>query len=214
MTSDELIAEGRRLERPCFFLRPKGTGQIAGVWYERERGRVVTTRARCWLTVDAQIIPDLPPSIDGFISIFTGEEGGLGGRVEITQSFPERAGVPLYAHAASVLPPIDAVFARGSEAVQAWLRSHGWDPGDSYNDNFGDRTIAEPYQRIWFREFPIYLKSDIYAVLGGWHFSWPEGDWHDLIDERLMIFTIRASEPWIEVWQTRTGEFSVIQRIT
>jgi hypothetical protein len=214
MTSDELIAEGRRLERHCFFLRPEGTGQIAAVWYERERQRVLSARGRCWLTVDARLIPDLSPSIDGFISIFTGEDGGLGGRIEVTKSLPKKAGIPLYAHSASVLPPIDAVFARGSEAVQAWLRSHSWGPRDSYNENFDGRTIVEPYQRIWFREFPIYLKSDIFAVLGGWHFMWPDGDWHDLIHERLMVFTIRDSEPWVEAWQTRTGEFRVIQRIT
>jgi hypothetical protein len=41
-----------------------------------------------------------------------------------------------------------------------------------------------------------------------------DDDWHDLLDERLMVFTIRDSEPWVEAWRTRAGQFSVIQRIT
>jgi hypothetical protein len=41
-----------------------------------------------------------------------------------------------------------------------------------------------------------------------------DDDWHDLLDEQLMVFTIRDSEPWVEAWRTRTGQFRVIQRIT
>jgi hypothetical protein len=113
-----------------------------------------------------------------------------------------------------VLPPIDAVFARGSEAVGEWIRSHGWERTDRYNDNFKDAAIVLEYQRLWQREFPIYFESDIHAVLGGWHLPMPDDDWHDLLDEQLMVFTIRDSEPWVEAWRTRTGQFGVIQRIT
>jgi hypothetical protein len=91
---------------------------------------------------------------------------------------------------------------------------NGWERGERYNDSFKDRALVEQYEDIWTREFPIYFNSDIYAVLGGWHFPCADDDWHDLLDDQLMVFTIRDSEPWVEAWRTKTGQFKVIQRIT
>lgn len=214
MTPEQLIAEGRKLQRPCIFLRPQGTGPVAAVWHERDDDEIESTGHHCWLTVDALHIPGLPSSLSGYISVFTDEEECQGGRVEVSPSWLKRAGTELYAHAASVLPPIDAVFARGSEAVGEWIRSHGWQREWRYNDNFKDAAIVREYERAWQREFPIYFESDIYAVLGGWHFPMADDDWHDLLDEQLMVFTIRDSEPWVEAWRTRTGQLKVIQRAT
>lgn len=214
MTSEELIAEGRRLERPCIFLRSTGVNPVAAVWYARDQLEIESIGFRCWLTIDSRYVPGLPPSLAGYISVLTDETSCEGGRVEVTPSWPDRAGTPLYAHPASVLPPIDAVFARGSEAVAAWMASHGWDRGTRYNNNFPDDNLVQPYDDAWAREFPICFKSDIYAVLGGWHFPCADDDWYDLIDEQLMVLTIRDSEPWVEAWCTRIGQFKVIQRIT
>lgn len=214
MTSEQLIEEGRRLQRPCVFLRPQGNGPVAAVWYEIDDDEIESTGHRCWLTVDARHIPGLPPSVTGYISVFTDDEECEGGRVEISPSWPARAGTKLYAHPASVLPPADAVFARGSEAVDEWILSQGWERSDRDLYRFKDAAIVREYERVWEREFPIYFESDIYAVLGGWHCPMPDDDWHDLLDEQLMVFTIRDSEPWVEAWRTRTGEYRVIQRIT
>jgi len=112
------------------------------------------------------------------------------------------------------LPPIDAVFARGSEAVGEWIRSHGWERTWGYNDNFRGRDLVREYDNVWKREFPLYFKSDIYAVLGGWHMPFYDDDWHDLIDDCLMVLTNSDPEPWVEAWRTRMGQFKVIQRIT
>jgi hypothetical protein len=214
MTSEQLIEEGRRLQRPCSYLRPQGVGPVAAIWHERDEEEIESTGHHCWLTVDARHVPGLPSAVTGYISVFTDEEECEGGRVEVRPSWPKRAGMKLYAHPAAVLPPIDAVFAGGSEDVGAWIRSHGWERTDRYNNNFKARDIVDEYQRIWTREFPIYFESDIYAVLGGWHFPCADDDWHDLIDEQLMVFTLRDSEPWVEAWRTRAGQFRVIQRIT
>ena len=213
MTSEQLIAEGRKLQRPCVFLRPQGTGTVAAIWHERD-GDDTETTDHCWLTVDSRHVPGLPSSVSGYLSIFTDDEKCQGGHVEILSSWPERGGTQLYAHLASVLPPIDAVFARGSDAVGDWIRSHGWDRTDRYNDNFKDAAIVREYERIWTREFPLYSQSDVYAVLGGWHWPCADDDWHDLIDEQLITLTVRDSEPWVEAWRTRSGQLKVIQRIT
>lgn len=214
MTSEQLIEEGRKLQRPCVFLRAQASGSVAAIWHERNDGETESTGHHCWLTVDARHVPGLPRSVAGYISVFTDDEKCHGGRVDVTSSWPNRAGTELYAHPASVLPPIDAVFARGSEAVGEWIRSHGWQRKWRYNDNFKGREVVREYERVWQREFPIYFESDIHAVLGGWHFPMADDDWHDLLDEQLMVFTIRDSEPWVEAWYTRTGQFRVIQRIT
>jgi hypothetical protein len=214
MTSAQLIEEGRKLQRACMFLRPQRSGPVAAVWYEADDEERETSGQRCWLTVDARQVPDLPLSVAGCLSVFTDEESCEGGRVEVSPKWPERAGVALYAHPAAVLPPIDAVFARGSEAVGEWLRSHGWERTERYHDNFPDAAIVREYERIWMSEYPLYLKSDIHAVLGGWHWPCADDDWHALIDEQLLVMTVRDSEPWVEAWRTRKGEFKVIQRIT
>lgn len=213
MTSEQLIEEGRQLQRPCVFLRPVGTGPVAAVWHERDNDEIESTGHHCWLTIDARHVPGLV-SVKGYISVFTNEENCEDGRVEIAPSWPKRGGTELYAHPASVLPPIDAVFALGSESVGQWIRSHGWERTDRYNDNFKDAPIVREYERVWMQEFPLYFDSDIHAVLGGWHWPCADDDWHDLLDEQLMVLTVRDSEPWVEAWRTRTGQFRVIQRIT
>lgn len=214
MTSEQLIAEGRQLMRPTSFLRPRGPGPVAAVYHERDDDEIETTGFRRWMTIDARCIPGISKSITGYLTIVTDEENSTGGRIDVLSSWPERRGTELYAHSASVLPPVDAVFARGSEEVGAWIRSHGWERTVRYNDNFKDKEIVQEYERLWMLEFPLYSESDVYAVLGGWHWPCPDDDWHALIDERLMVMTLRDSEPWVEGWHTRAGQFRVIQRIT
>ena len=214
MTSEELIKEGRALERPCAFLRPHGTGPVAAIWHERDDEEIESTGFHCWLTVDARQIPGLPERIPGYVSVLTDEERCQGGRVEIVESWPGRPGTELFARSESVLPPIDAVFAHGSEAVQQWLASNNWPRNERYNNNFSDKAVVAPYERVWFREYPLYREDEIYAVLGGWHWPGPDDDWHELVDDQLMVLTVRDSEPWVEAWHTRKGQFKVIQRIT
>lgn len=214
MTCAQLIEEGRKLQRACSFLRPQANGPVAAIWHERDKHEIQCTGHHCWLTVDVRHVPGLPTYVTGYVSVFTNEKGLEGGYVQVTSSWPKRPGIPLYAYEAGVLPPIDAVFTRGSDAVGEWIRSYGWERGWGYNDNFKGRDVIREYERVQQREFPIYFESDIYAVLGGWHFPMPDGDWDDLLDEHLMVFTIRDSEPWVEAWRTQAGQFRVIQRIT
>ena len=199
--------------RPSLFLRPQGSGPIAAIWYDYDEAEVDSTGHRLWLTVDARFVSNVPATT-GYLSIFTNEEKCQGGRVEVTASAPERAGVVLYAHAVPVLPPIEAVFARGSIDVEKWMRAHGWDRNERYNHNFKGRDVVQPYERIWMKEFPLYAGKDVYAALGGWHWPGPDDDWHHLIDERLIVTTFRDSEPWVEAWYTQREGFRVIQRIT
>jgi len=51
MTSEQLIVEGRKLERPCNFLRAHGSGPVAAIWYERDDDEIESTGHHCWLSV-------------------------------------------------------------------------------------------------------------------------------------------------------------------
>jgi hypothetical protein len=214
VTPEQLIAEGRKLQRPSTFLRSQGSGPGAAVWYERDAKEIESTGYRCWLTIDSAQIPGFVVGPASQFSVFTDEKKCVGGRVEWSASSPIREGTKLYAQQASVLPPIDAVFARGSDAVGDWIRSLGWHREWRYNDNFKGADVVREYEKIWTGEFPLYRESDIFAVLGGWHWPGADDDWHDLIDDHLMVLTIRDSEPWVEAWRTKDGRYRIIQRIT
>ncbi len=213
MTPEQLIAEGRALQRDCVFLEFDGSGPVAAVWHEHDRAEVSKTGFGCSITVDTQYIPALRGSVNGFLSVYTDEKGLVGGRVERSSSY-QRPGKLLHARSVDVLPPIDAVFARGSAEVGAWIESHGWGREERYNDNFGGRGVVVEYERVHMNEYPLYLRAGPAAVLGGWHWPGPDDDWHSLIDEQLLVLTLHDAEPWVEAWRLATGEFKVIQRTT
>ena len=136
------------------------------------------------------------------------------GRGEVHAARPKRPGIKLYAAEESILPPIEAIFARGSEVVGEWLAANNWPRDARYSSGFRDSAIVDAYEREWIKEYPLYRRVDTYAVAGGWHFPCADDDWHRMIDEQLVVLTFQDSEPWVEAWRTRSGQFKVIQRIT
>jgi hypothetical protein len=87
-----------------------------------------------------------------------------------------------------------------------------WQPDWGWNDNFKDPDPVLKYDSLVQSELPLY-SGGAHAVLGGWHFPWPDGDWEELIDHPLLVWTFEDSEPWVEVWGNEDG-FKVLQRIT
>jgi hypothetical protein len=212
MTAEELIQEGRALTRPSTFLRKEPSGPVAAWWYPMDYDDYNRTRVRRWVTVDGRFIPSFGLHEPTFLTVFSHERRDDEGRVEVTKCWPEQPGVPLYAYPVSVLPPIDAVFAQGSPAIDHWLSSHGSKRTDDFLSSLDDEAI-QGYEEAWRAESPIFA-SDISAVLGGWHMMWPEGDFNDLLKDQLLIWTLEEPEPWVEVWRTAAGDFKVRQRIT
>jgi hypothetical protein len=220
MELEDLIAEGRALMRPTVLLRASGGESIAARWYGLGAYEVDEDDFPCWLTVDCQYIPNWISAKPQYLSLFTNKDC-LSGYVALTDDWPDREGVDLYAHTAEVLPPIEAVFARGSQQIDDWLAANNWKREWGWNDWFGrsgglpgpNTEIAYHYIRQWQSECPLYLPG-VYAALGGWHSPGPDTDWHDLIDEHLCVLTVEDAEPWVEAWQMSDGTFRVIQRIT
>jgi hypothetical protein len=212
MTPEELIAEGRQVQRDCVFLTPSGEGEAAATWHREATNIPPEPGFQPWLSIDTRFVPGLDSKDARFLTVFTSDEE-LTGRIDIVATLP--AGRPLYARPANVLPPIEAVFALGSDRVGEWLLENDWARDTRYNPNFADAAIVERYDQQWFKEYPVYANDpDIYAMLGGWHFPNADDDWHDLVPQRLIALTLKDSEPWVEAWQAPGGELHAIQRIT
>jgi hypothetical protein len=187
MRDSELPAEARRLARPCALLQRVGApDKLAGVWGGPGVVPAKAVPLRHWLSVDCRFLPSGlgPPA--GVLSIYTNEEDCVSGVVAFDPAATVAVSpdAPLYAHSAMSLPPPDA-----------------W-PGGA----------TEAYIRLWHSRCPLYT-GEAAAVLGGWHFPWPDGDWEELREQPLLVWTLEESEPWVEVWRVPAG-YRVIQRIT
>jgi hypothetical protein len=91
------------------------------------------------------------------------------------------------------------------------LTRYGWQRTWPFNDNFKG-SVPHDYERLWQANCPMYTKG-IVAVCGGWYFPWPDGDFTELLNSQLLLWTFKDAEPWIEVYFDGQG-FSVKERIT
>lgn len=222
MTDEQLIAEGERLSKPCFLLteEPQESGIVA-YWGGTGRADIpigfpefVTaySERRHWITVDCDWLARLGFRMGGTLSLYEDErtEGGSVGSVFHGQdlAFKEQRidGTPLFAKAATSFPPLQAICLHGSEAVAAWLKSQGLERFDY------DGIDNERYTDVWRQRCPLFA-DDCAAVLGGWHIQWPEDDFYMPPELKLLVWTLKDSEPWTEVWWSKSN-FRVKFRIT
>lgn len=186
-----LIGQAEALARDCVLLRREGD-RFAALW----GGPGVVTGPdpgqRHWLSIDCRFLPEGLGPDSGVLSIYSDEDDCVSGFAvhDPQASLPSRADGPaggerLYAHPARSLPPPDA-----------------------FEDGEGD----EAYLRHWQAQCPMYADA-IVAVLGGWHFPWPEGDWEALRERPLLAWTLEDAEPWVEVWGGGAA-YQVMQRVT
>lgn len=112
-----------------------------------------------------------------------------------------------------------------------------------FSENEVDALMAADWANEYFPHArqccPLY-RDDLAAVIGGWHVSWPDGPprlpqlaaLQQQIDRaggpgvmpmgetyrcepyRLLLWTLRDSEPWYEVWGDGEGELHAIARVT
>ncbi|MEZ4222600.1 MAG: hypothetical protein R3B13_16790 [Polyangiaceae bacterium] len=210
MKASELIAEGKRLARPCIYLRDKGAGRPVAAWGGSSPVAAPTDAERHWITLDCSLLPE-ELELSGIASVFAGRVGAF----VVNPSTPfscDASSTALFAEPGLSLPPIDAVFRFGSPAVQAWLAENKWEPAWGYNDNFSDRATADAYAAEFQAQYPLYT-GDAHAVVGGWHFTWPDDDWEQRLSDVLLLCTFADCEPWVEVW-SHEGVFEVVERVT
>lgn len=187
MDIQKLPKEAEQLFRPCVLLkRSYDNGRLAGVWGGPGIVPAPIGPYRHWLSIHCKYLQSECGPEDGVLSVYTNEDDCVSGFAahDSTAVLSASEGVPLYAHAEYSFPPPDAF-------------------------NGGD---TDEYIRAWQSNCPLYT-GEADAVIGGWHFPWPDGDWEELRNQLLLVWTIADSEPWVEVWKS-SGGFRVIQRIT
>lgn len=99
------------------------------------------------------------------------------------------------------LPPVEALEVYGSAEMRRLLLP-----------SLDQATLLDTYEE----RCPLHYadKEGIYALLGGWHVPWPENDAYDDEPGRLVLWTFKDAEPWLEVWQRPSGLLEVVPRIT
>lgn len=191
--SERFRAEGQRLGRDALLLEKEGRGEPVAYWHGLEPGELCISFKHdgTWLNVYLDEV----------------EEGG---RVKRDDG-PIQSDTPLFGRPHASLPPVDGIFAKGSDAIGLFLDQHGWARDDPYNENFPHPAPGQ-YERAWQGNCPLYL-GGIDAMVGGWNMPWPDDDWHDLLDHELILWTLRDAEPWVEVFK-KDGTYVVKQRVS
>jgi hypothetical protein len=213
MTLDELIAEGEALSRSAWALGPEPTASgVVGYW-GGERSDLPNafppevqhyTGRRHIVTLSEGILPAevLRP---GPVSLFewTAPDRTKGLRVEADYRLRfddlRLSGDPLYATPVRDFPPFPAVCLYGSESVGRWLAELGLGRHDYWQVR---NEIEDRYTAEWARRSQFHTGGWA-AVVGGWHFVWPEDDFFMPPEMRLIALTLRDAEPWYEIWYSR-----------
>jgi hypothetical protein len=128
MTGEELIAEAERIARRCVLLRAQGsTDSFAAVWGGPGIVPAPVGNYRHWLSIDCRFLPKGLGPTAGCLSVYANEEdcrSGVATLDPVGKLAASEKAIPLFAHEARSLPPVDAVFRFGSPAVHTWLRSN------------------------------------------------------------------------------------------
>jgi hypothetical protein len=191
MRLEQFLDEARALARRGVQLREHGNGEPVALWHGFDaEGRVISLfHAGAWITLKSD--SRLGPSV-------------------VAADRTELAGKALFAETYESLPPVDAVFRFGSEAIAKYLKENDWSRDDPYNDNFKHPT-AGAYERVWQDNCPMYA-SGIIAVSGGWLFPWPDSEWDELVSSELVVWTLADSEPWFEVFYEQ-GRYAAYEHV-
>ena len=163
MTGNALIAEGERLARPC--VHPCPTGErtsVAAIW--RGQGLVAPPGDGYthWLSIDCRFLPIGTGPSAGCLSVYAEEDDRYGVVTHDPAAIlsATRGGRELYARPAMLsLPPLEAVFLRGSPAVAEWLAALGWPADWGWNGNFPDAGIAGIYHEAQRAGLPARRRS-------------------------------------------------------
>jgi hypothetical protein len=158
----------------------------------------------------------------GCLSVYEGESGFLAVNdpdARLPDSSEE--GLPLVGEEGVSLPPDIGVFAHGSAEFQRW-----WN--EEVEPLPGDERLAiwGPYEDEFRRSCPLYEMRNVVAVVGGWHINWHDdrplwpGVPNDEVasypcgENRLVLWTFRDAEPWVEVWLDTHGKLHAWGLIT
>jgi hypothetical protein len=229
---DELPESVRRLARPRLTLRTERDSRaerFVGIWggigavsLPAQLGRL---RFQHWISVDCWWLEENGFGIRGCLSVYR-VNGSFVVVNDPDLSFDDSPanGLAVFGREEVSWPSEGAL-----EAFSVGVRESG----------FSDLEALQVYLRNEQADCPLF-RDGVTAVLGGWHFSWPDGppnlprlaELNERIDRahgpgclpigetylcdpyRLLLWTLRDAEPWVEVWGDGASELHAVGRIT
>jgi hypothetical protein len=220
MTCEAMIAEGERLAKPSLFLveTPTPNGAVA---YWRGQGRVEYRGRdgdRHRIRFDCSWLSQQGVRVRGSIGVYdVDRQWGW-----VTPLYLDRmnvplsevqidGGLPLYGREVRSFPPLEALCLYGGPVVEEWLASEGLARTDY--DIAATTEVGEGYQAEYRKRSPLYQEGQPVAVLGGWHALWPDDEFYLPREMRLVLWTFREAEPWVEVFE-RSPNMPIRLRVT
>ncbi len=202
--------ECQQLARPRLNLRRKdGPGAVVGVW---GGSGTLAPPSGAWkhrITVSCDWLHRNGFGLSGILSVYERLDDVPFRERFVAVKTDDRAslaslvtgGAELVGTEDVALPPVEALETYGSAQMRSLLRSP---------------DQANPLLDAYEERCPLHYadREGIYAMLGGWHVPWPENDAYDTEPGRLVLWTFKDSEPWLEVWQRPSGQLEVVPRIT
>ena len=182
--NSSVLELAQRLAKPCIWLQREGD-LLAAVWNDTSFVAGPSVYRHC-ISIDCTILPKELGLPSGVLTLYS--DAKLAGNNQLSHdpnaTLLVGSGTPLYACSSISLPPPAAA----------------------------PELDCSNYLKVWTENCPLY-RQDVVAVLGGWHFPWPDDDWDDFCNKNLIVWTIENSEPWIEVWKDEQ-KFVVMERVT
>ena len=206
MPAEDLIREAERIARPSLLLSEAASPHGAVAWWGgaaagAARGRPDDTLR---ISIDVSWLAARGYALRGVLRVSdVALRWNWRTPVHVEQDpaaalAPVAGAVPLTGREAASLPPFEALCLYGGAPVESWLLSAGLERTDY--DRAAMLPEAGAYQEHYQRHSPLH-SSGIVAVLGGWHAMWPDDDYYLPREMRLVLWTLRDAEPWIEVFQ-------------
>jgi hypothetical protein len=207
MFPEAIIAEGEVLCKPSLLLdeTPTQTAVVA-IWGGRGRhGYLGRDDDRHLITFDCGWLAQCGLRVNGSVGVFDVDQR-WGWPVPLCldrvptplAELQMEGGTPLFGHEVKSFPPIEALCLYGGRIVDEWLGSEGLERTDY--DVAATTEVGEAYQQVYRERCPLFSNGPA-AVLGGWHAIWPDDDFYLPREMRLLLWTFRGAEPWIEVFE-------------
>lgn len=207
MSVESLISEGEKLARPCIQLVEESTSTgILAYWRGEGRktgqGRPDDTHR---ITFDCDWLSKHGLKFKGSIGVYDinpHHEWVKPLRIDRIDSPLAKLqvdGTPLFGNETNSFPPIESLCLYGGPVVDDWLKSEGLDRVDY--DDAALTKAGEAYQQEFIRRSPLHQSKQPVAILGGWHAFWSDDEFYLPREMRLMLWTFREAEPWIELFE-------------
>jgi hypothetical protein len=231
-TPESLPESVRRLVLPRLVLRTERDSRderFVGIWggigAVPPHAHLGQSGAEHWISVDCWWLEENGFGVRGCLSVYR-VNGGFVAVNDPDLAFGDSPanGLTVFGREEASWPPEGAL-----EAYSVGVGPSG----------FPDLEMLNVYLQREQADCPLF-RGGAAAVLGGWHFSWPDGpprlprlaELNARIDRahgpgclplgetyrcepyRLLLWTLRDAEPWVEVWGAGEGELHAVGRIT